>query len=426
MAAIKKVDVTLNGKEDWDDWVHAISGTIPTAIWKAICPTNRTATLLEEPAKPNVNQFDKDATSYHELSVNQQQSFHVEIDLWKEDRRAYERQQKDIEEAYTTIFYSVATIYQKRLSRNKPLTDWIDYLRVQAEPSEGFMLNKMKVEYRSLLRQFKGHKNIVAWLEQWETFMVRAAVYNLPELDGGNWLMDISNLMESLHQTYATTFREAARSIAQDRKKLEEKLDELLKLTITLQVNESLSSPSSLTRVNRIVDLSKDISTLRQNFSPIGSGDWNASKVTSLLMDWAKDIKNRPSYGSGSLIQRGAFYTSDNDLSELDEQPEAKNNKRRSYNESSNKSSSPSSNKKRKMSAKDCTVCGYGPHELKDCWILFPSKAPHNYKANPDKVKEVNKKLINNPTLKAKVEQIKKEVKQEKSVSFDDRVTELN
>ena len=52
--------------------------------------------------------------------------------------------------------------------------------------------------------------------------------------------MDISNLMEPLHQVYATAFREAARVIAQNRKKLEDKLNEYLKFSSTFHINKSL------------------------------------------------------------------------------------------------------------------------------------------------------------------------------------------
>ena len=57
----------------------------------------------------------------------------------------------------------------------------------------------MKSEYEILLRQFKGIKNIVAWLDNWEKFIAKASRYNMPELDAGNWLLDLSNLIEPIH-----------------------------------------------------------------------------------------------------------------------------------------------------------------------------------------------------------------------------------
>ena len=103
-------------------------------------------------------------------------------------------------------YTSVSSVYQIALTRDKPLTEWIDYLRTKAEPAEGYMLTKMKSEYKILLRQFKGIKNIVAWLDNWEKFIAKASRYNMPELDTGNWLLDLSNLIEPIHQTYATSF----------------------------------------------------------------------------------------------------------------------------------------------------------------------------------------------------------------------------
>ena len=128
-----------------------------------------------------------------------------------------------MEQARSLIYFNVSTVLQTGLLKNQPLTQWIDYLRAEAEPSDGFMLIKMKNEYRTILRSFQSSKNLATWLDTWETFMVKASRYNLPDLDGGNWLLDLSILVDQVHQTYATQFREAAKSIQKDKKELNER-----------------------------------------------------------------------------------------------------------------------------------------------------------------------------------------------------------
>ena len=408
MSSINKIDITLTGKETWDDWVHAVGGVIPAAIWKAISPTNRTTRLFDLPDRPEPSDVDQNANSYKDLSISDQQALRMELDFWKEQNRLYEKQQKDIEQVYTLLFSSVSPVLQEGLDRSQSLSQWIDYLRNKAEPTDGFMINKMKSEYKAILRSFRGLKSLSTWLDDWETFMVKATRYDLPDLDGGNWLLDLSILIEPIHQTYSTSFREAASSLIQQKREQHKKMARLIELTDSIRIDQSLiCTPSMMDKVNQSSSLSKEITRL--HIDPTGTGEWSVGKVASKLKDWSKDLKNR----SGSGLQRGtAFHTAeDNSDDEKPEKPRAKRPRKEQQD-----------NNPSKKQATNCSACGAPFHTLEKCWVAIPEIRPDYAKVSKERINQVNKTISQNPTLKAKVDKIRASAKKE---AIDNRITEL-
>ena len=110
-SSTKAVNIILEEKEHQDDWIQTISRNILTEIQKAICPTNRIKTLLDKPIRLEPSDINEEANSYRNLSNNEKNIYRVEIDLWKEEVKAYNKQKRDIEQIYTMIYSSVAEVY---------------------------------------------------------------------------------------------------------------------------------------------------------------------------------------------------------------------------------------------------------------------------------------------------------------------------
>ena len=165
---------------------------------------------------------------------------------------------------------------------------------------------------------------------------------------------------------------------------------------------------------------------MEKDFSPTGSGEWSVGKITATLKEWAQDHKNRSS-GSGSSLQRGsAFYSTENSDQEDEDKNDQKTSRKRSRQNNKNKSN--------KKQAIGCIACGLPRHTVKECWIAIPELRPDWHVVNKDRLKETNKKIDKTLSLKAKVNQLRQQAaksaksseKQEKSVTFSDRITELN
>ena len=399
MTTIKKLDIALTGKEDWDDWVQAVGGSLPAGIWKAINPYNRTTTLLEQPQKPVPHDFNDNAKVYLDLSEQEQQAYRIQTEIWKEESRSYKEQQKDVEHAYSFIYHNVSTVLQASLDRSHPLPQWIDKLRNAAEPADGFMITKMKTEYQEILRSFKGTRNLTAWLDKWETLMVKASRYNISDIDGGLWLLDLANLIDPIHQTYATTFREAARSITQDKKRLDDKKARLVSLAAAIQVGISSDYTSEeRDRFAEMGNLAREIQREDQAFNPVGFGDWTAGKVAGKLKEWAKDQRNRSNQATSSGTQRGTvFYAADGFDEEKVLRPGTGSNKRPRSDEQQGSYRS-------KKPSHGCPACEMPSHSLENCWSAIPEIQPSDARPNRYRIGLVEKSLANDPALRARVE----------------------
>jgi len=76
--------IILNKPEDWEQWIWQLQALVDKRIWAHVNPDNAAPqqALLQEPAYPEVTNFNKNITLYAQLSINQQKAY-------KNSRRYY-------------------------------------------------------------------------------------------------------------------------------------------------------------------------------------------------------------------------------------------------------------------------------------------------------------------------------------------------
>lgn len=384
MSVSKIKEVTLVGKENWDDWIKYISGNTPSRIWQAVNPFVRTRQLADEPDHPTASDYRDEAVNYLDLDTDEKRAYDHDLSDWKELTRIYENERKEVEATYSLVFNHVSHALQQGLDRGNSLDEWFDYLQIEAQPAEGFMINKMQIEYQEILKAFRTEKNLPTWLNGWETFMIKASRYSLPELEGGRWLRDIASLIESIQQSYATSFRDAAEQMGKDRKMVHEKQEEIQDALETLNPLQAAVAPSAatITAFNTAIAAARFVKENERQIKPLTATTWNVAKVAGTLKEWAldnpKELKARTGPSRGSVLHAG------------------------------NEDKSNGSQKKRKTNGDPCEACGTDRHELKGCWSVFPELRPAHIPAYPRKEKEAQDRVDNDPELKAKVDAIRK------------------
>ena len=82
-------------------------------------------------------------------------------------------------------------------------------LRDDTASFKEFMLDKAREQYVNLLRSFKINK-IHPWLDEWEAVMLDCIKYDLPEIQRGLWLKNLTKLFKSISEFCYEQFRKNA------------------------------------------------------------------------------------------------------------------------------------------------------------------------------------------------------------------------
>lgn len=368
----KDLRVMLTGKENWDAWTQSMSAKIPRKIWSYMHPDNPTGELLQEPREPQYSDFNATATDYTQLSQSQQRAYDAVFRQWEVRKRDFGKQETEINTVYDTILETVSVKYRQPLDRKDTLREWMQLLKSSAAPSEGFMMAKVKDEYIAVMKGFKNQKAFPQWLESWESMMIKAKKYHLAETETGQWLREFADLIEPIHQSYATAFTEGAKTLDAEavlqRRRLQDALAYQAAQAEAAEQRRLQASSGSITLEPDSQSGPGGIDLIApgvQRPAPNGSKVWTPQEVASTMREWAS--RKRPT--SGNTVRGGAFHTEGGD-EESDHSEEASTPK------GGKRTKSGSGGRSGKRPALTCPACGMRGHDLPDCWCVFEEKRP--------------------------------------------------
>lgn len=264
------------------------------------------------------------------------------------------------------------------------------------------MLATMKDQYNTVMKSYKGPKTFLPWLEKWETTLVKAAKYYLPETENGQWLREFADLIEPIHQSYATVFMEAAKDLDARADRRRRMLEDALALQVTRAAaprprrrEESSITVGSENHVE--AEGNSPTALVVQRPAPEGSNHWTIHKVASAMREWALRHK---SMSSDRTMRGGAFHVDEGDA-DSDQAKEASTPKGRK------RTKSGSGGKPAKKTALECPACGMRGHDLPDCWHVFDDKRPEGKARNEFRIRKTKKALEDNSELQKKVEALR-------------------
>ncbi|MCJ1355745.1 MAG: hypothetical protein MMC33_005737 [Icmadophila ericetorum] len=157
---------TLSKSEDWEQWYEELQGAISGEFWPMVDPDQPESVPREPPRLPEVNDVNRTAQIYADLTAPQQRVFDNSY------RRA-----------------------------NLSVKDWLIYLRDSTKPPEGHMRLVVKRRYDDLFKQTRTQPSV--WLDQWEVIINQAIKYNLSELEDGLWLHQLATWLTPLSRELA-------------------------------------------------------------------------------------------------------------------------------------------------------------------------------------------------------------------------------
>ncbi len=394
--------VVLTGQDTWDAWIQSMSAKIPRKIWAYMHPDNPTGELLAEPREPQWGDYASSATDYSQLTQTQQRSYDAAFRQWEFRQRQYSKQETEVSEAYTTVLESVSDKLREPLDRQETLRSWMQLLKATAAPSEGYMLAKMKDQYNAVMKSFKGQKMFLPWLDKWETMLVKAQKYHLPETENGQWLREFADLIEPMHQSYATLFSEEARELdahaVRRRRQLEEALAFQRSYSTPSQRVRRMNSSNTVVSEIDVEAESEDLNApVARRPAPEGSPDRTVQRVAAAMREWA--LRHKPT--SGSTVRGGAFHVDDGDQDSTDDL-EASTPKGRK------RTRTVQGGKPAKRPMPECPACGMRGHDLPNCWGVFDEKRPEGTARNERRVRKAKKALQGNSELQKEVDAIRK------------------
>ena len=100
-------NITLTHPEDWEQWLAEVQAVADTEIWSHINPDDpesdsdteqEVVPLLKKPVRPEIRDFDQNATTYAQLNANTQKAYDNARKYYDQDLKHFQRQQDLIRE----------------------------------------------------------------------------------------------------------------------------------------------------------------------------------------------------------------------------------------------------------------------------------------------------------------------------------------
>ena len=344
--------IILSKAEDWEKWFRQLRGHVDRDIWAYLDPDvdeDDEEEPMEKPAKPRFSDYNPNATTFANLSQNQQKAYEAARQFYNHDLREYNRQQDLLREARSYIQSTVSIAKQTHLSPELTEREWLLALKDDTAPPEGYMLDKTRDRYNTFLKGFSA-KKIHQWLDEWEALMLDCIKYDLPEIQRGLWLKDLARLFKPISEFCYEQFRKDAAD--------EDKSDPIQFRTVARELREKFEQQKG----GRTMRGSAFQATFGDDEDEHSATDDDETKQSS-----AKDKgKKRP----GS-------------------QREAKD-----------------SNKKPAIKCAGCELKG---HKLRDCWYIFDDLKTEGKRLSAYRARQVKKALTDNEALKKEVEKLRAE-----------------
>ena len=95
--------IILNKPEDWEQWLWQLQALVDKRIWAHVDPAKEAPQqgLLQKPPHPEVTDFNAGATSYAQLSTNQQKAYDNSRRYYDQDMKYFLRQENHLQQIRT-------------------------------------------------------------------------------------------------------------------------------------------------------------------------------------------------------------------------------------------------------------------------------------------------------------------------------------
>jgi len=152
--------ITLTHPEDWEPWLAQLLAVTDAEIWPYIDPHKPAPVegLLEKPERPEVEDFDENATAYAQLRVTQRKAYDNSRKCYDQDMKYYFRQEDLIRSVHSYISANVSTPKRLLLDPNLTTREWLVKLKEDTEPTKNFMRRKVQQQYTESLKGLKQTK----------------------------------------------------------------------------------------------------------------------------------------------------------------------------------------------------------------------------------------------------------------------------
>jgi hypothetical protein len=114
----QQTKIILTRSEDWETWFRQLRGHVDKQIWLLLDPDideDDEEEPMEKPVKPRYTDYNPNATTFANLSQNQQKVYESARGFYNHDLREYNRQQDLLREARTYIQSTVSVAKQTHL-----------------------------------------------------------------------------------------------------------------------------------------------------------------------------------------------------------------------------------------------------------------------------------------------------------------------
>jgi hypothetical protein len=211
-------NIVLARPDDWEQWIAEIQATADEGIWPHLDPDNPEPErgLRLCPEEPILEEFDRNARSYAQLSAALQNRYDHARKHYDQDMKYFQRQQDLLREVRKYISSHVSPQKKLLLERNCSVREWLVRLKEDTEPTENYMAIKVHAQYTESLKGLGRTTKIDMWVDKWELAMKLIEKYELPQASNGIWLRDLAQavkpLSDTLHIIYGQQARESDRN----------------------------------------------------------------------------------------------------------------------------------------------------------------------------------------------------------------------
>jgi hypothetical protein len=365
--------VVLRTQDDWQSWDRQFkTQAIDLHLWDHI---SHDEPLHPMPQRPQLADFqrqgpsrgqsqgvqtragrshtiDDDDSQPNELSDSRRIAYQMDIQLYIEDNRRFDKQEKAVQTLRKWIIDTVAPHYgEVACLPGETLYQWYHNLKKHAGITDSEGLQLAHKRYRESVKPLTKFKDWSAWLVTWEKAILLAEQKKVPEaLSTFVWTDDFLSAVTPIAGNWASMFRMVY--------KMQIEKNELSFRDLANDFRKHMGSIAYPSRKGTTLNVAKGA------FGPAYAG------------------QDPPDQGTLEDAQESAGVAS------------VRRSKRRAPEEEEMSSAAP------------CMACDQS-HSLSKCYYIFPDKAPEWWEENPKVRASIDKRLNDNLILKERIQGLK-------------------
>lgn len=309
------------------------------------------------PTCPTFSEFAQNTTSYAQLSAVLQKAYDHARKYYDQDMKRYERQEDLLRGIRDHITTHVSAAKRYLLKPSMSVREWVVKLRDDTKPSDQYMRKKALEQYREAMKGFKQAK-INQWLDRWELAMKVAERHKIQPTIDGEWLRDLADAIrptsDSLYDKLSDQAIDPEKSALSEYPK------------VALYLREKLGGQSKK------------------------SGPSGTMRGSAFNADFAGEPEEgipTTQEGGGNAGQQGRKRAGTKSIEEQ----------------------TPTGKKAKKS---QCPACELKGHNLENCWYLFESKRPEDFKVSKMRMEKTLKRVEKDNELAAQVKELREKEEQ--------------